>query len=204
MRVSFNFCSNDCKLAEQKIGGKIAPSHYGTSQSDRLYIRKTKSDNGAVRQQRVYLCKVCGGDVGRRRVLCDRCRNDRSVSDDTPISTLFHDGKAASKYCRIRQHAVRRMSSQPQVCEATGYTRCVQTCHIVPITAFSPTTPVGVVNDKRNLTLLSPTPHWELDHGYLKPQDLGREQSFREWVKQAVKSGYLPSKYGDHLSPPQS
>ena len=91
------------------------------------------------------------------------------------------------------------MATEPQMCEATGYDRCVYTCHIVPISAFAPITPLGVVNDVRNLILLSPTPHWELDHGYLKPSDVGRESGFREWVNEAVGAGYISKDYLDYL-----
>jgi len=173
VRDGVQFCSDRCKRKEHRKGGLIAPAHY----------------------QKQHLCVKCGGETSARRRLCEECRAKRTISEDTPISAIFYDGRAASKYCRIRDHAVKKMSSQPQVCEATGYERCVYTCHIVPISAFSSSTPLGVVNDKRNLILLSPTPHWELDHGHLKPADVGREWSFREWVDEAVIAGYIPEEY---------
>ena len=167
------FCSLDCKNKEHRRGGK-------TSVSPNLRY-----------------CKECGHTVVEgKRTVCNECLSKRLVTDDMIISdVLYGDGRNRSRYVRVREHAVSKTSVLPQVCALTGYDRCAQTCHIVPISVFSLKTPLGVVNDSRNLVLLSPTPHWELDHGYLKPSDFGRELEFREWVNEVVDAGYLPDRY---------
>lgn len=110
--------------------------------------------------------------------------------ESRPIHSLM--GKTGpSRYRLIRLHANKVVAHRDQVCAATGYTKHVHTAHLRPIPDFLPHTPLGVVNDERNLMLLSPNAHWELDAGELRIDELPEGTAFREFEAEAIEKGYL-------------
>jgi len=107
------------------------------------------------------------------------------------MSDLYRYGKQQDKYRNIRHHAKTVLEGESRICAATGYDLHVEVCHIIPIHAFRDETPLNVVNDKRNLVFLSPTPHWELDHGFLSISDVGMEESFGDYIQELLERGCL-------------
>jgi YHS domain-containing protein len=118
--------------------------------------------------------------------------SDIQIYTDYPISDLMGP-PGPNRYRLIRAHALKVTRDRPQICAMTDYDLHVNTCHIRGISDFSPHTPLGVVNDPRNLVLLSPNKHWELDHGELDIDELPEAKAFREFEKDAVRGEYLPS-----------
>jgi hypothetical protein len=63
-----------------------------------------------------------------------------------------------------------------RTCQACGYDKHVEYCHIRPIKAFPDSTTVQTVSGPENILILCPNCHWEYDHGLLaeSPALLGR------------------------------
>ena len=54
---------------------------------------------------------------------------------------------------------------RPRVCQACGYAKHVEYCHVLPIKAFPDSTTVQEVSGPTNILVLCPNCHWEYDHG---------------------------------------
>jgi len=67
----------------------------------------------------------------------------------------------------ICSHARWQTRSRQQRCISCNYDRHVETCHLKPISKFSPLDQVDTINNPKNLILLCRNCHWEFDHGLL-------------------------------------
>ena len=56
---------------------------------------------------------------------------------------------------------------RPRVCQACGYDKHVEYCHMQPIKAFPDFTTVQEVSGPENILVLCPNCHWEYDNGLL-------------------------------------
>jgi hypothetical protein len=54
-----------------------------------------------------------------------------------------------------------------QRCAVCGYSKTVQVCHRSGIGESDSSALIAEINDPRNLVLLCPNHHWEMDHGCL-------------------------------------
>lgn len=132
--------------------------------------------NNLLRGDRSYseICPQCGGEKFRTSKLCRNCylRNIKlaSITDDKLISELVYRDDA-NRYNHIRGRARTAheifFGKNPK-CFNCGYSKHVHICHKKPISDFDESTPVSVVNSKRNLVALCPNCHWEFDRGLLR------------------------------------
>ena len=110
-------------------------------------------------------CKQCGASISTKYVYCTDCRGSRLFKNKTFADVICRSNKA-SKYCRIREHA-RKLYQNITACEVCGYEKHVEICHIKRLSSYDMTALVSEVNDRKNIAVLCPNCHWELDNGLL-------------------------------------
>ena len=69
----------------------------------------------------------------------------------------------SSKFALVRLRARAVLKHYKRICQACGYSRHVEVCHVKPLSSFSLDTDTSF-NDEDNLLLLCPNCHWELDN----------------------------------------
>lgn len=114
------------------------------------------------REPRPRFCKRCGSQVflkarGYRRH-CETCRAEIVAAG------LSRKTVAEVKRAVLYEHARSVMRSEPKQCEACGYSKHVDVCHVRAVRLFPPETRLAVVNARSNLRHLCKNCHWELDH----------------------------------------
>jgi len=209
-----NFCSRDC-FAQSKIKKKtiLSCTHCGEEfERSKRHIKKSKpvfcSRSCAAkynnvkfpkRDARVVNCKRCKipfANYGRK--FCPSCiakglvRHDRPYGELTLKDLMGKNGKNMnSMKGKVHSHARAVVKDREKICVITGYTKHTIAAHIVPVNEFKHTTSVSVVNDERNLVLLSPNAHWELDKGLLDREELPHNGRFEEYLKELEEAGHL-------------
>ena len=138
----------------------VSPNHFCSRSCSTSY-------NNTVSAKRVVSgkCKKCETPVSAKYVYCKECRSSRLFENRTIAEVVCLSNKA-SRYCRIREHA-RKLYQHINACEACGYQKHVEICHIKPLSSYKVTALVSEVNDKSNIAVLCPNCHWELDNGLL-------------------------------------
>ena len=103
-------------------------------------------------------CERCGADIGcHQRKFCTECREKiRAERLATPKSKANRRSVAA-----MASYAAKK---RQRVCEACGYSKHVEVCHVVAVKDFPETATVAEINAPENLRVLCPNCHWELDH----------------------------------------
>jgi hypothetical protein len=197
------FCSNQCRAEYQKKSQKMNCSFCGQetiktfseiqkNKTGRFFCSKShaakyNNHDKPKRIMRQQECDLCGNtyQTKHKTIQCPTCQKLAWTDDSTTVAeAMFTKSETMltkqSKYSKIRDHAQRVMKDIPKICALTGYDKHVQICHILPIHKFSLETPLSIVDDKRNLILLSPNAHWEVDHGITK---LPENKEFDEYYK---------------------
>lgn len=113
------------------------------------------------------LCKSCKKPVSSKSVYCVPCFKDSRRVDwsNVTLRDAMYNERRASRWVKVREHARKTTRDWPCVCELCGYSKHVERHHIVPISQFPLEALVVDVNSKRNLVLLCPNCHWEVDNG---------------------------------------
>ena len=203
--ISHVFCSNQCRAYFQRKSQKFSCSFCGqTTIKNLAEINRNKTGNFFCnsscaakynnrkfpkRKMKDQECESCGSIYQHKNttIQCPVCQKMGSVDDSTTIAeSLFTKSDVimtkTSKYSKIRDHAKRVMQDAPKQCALTGYDKHVEVCHIIPIRQLRLDAPLSIVNDPRNLVLLSPNAHWEVDHGF---SILPESEDFIEYMKVA-------------------
>lgn len=107
------------------------------------------------------VCLECGVSVPNRRLKCDDCLKPKDISLEEAIYTKHH---RSSAYALVRSRARTSLKEEAQVCEACGYDKHVEVCHVKPIADFPLSTMLSEINNRDNLKLLCPNCHWEFDN----------------------------------------
>ena len=112
-------------------------------------------------------CGVCGKAIDARSKLCKPCRDALELERilAKPIGSMFCRGASRAKFNRIREWARRLLEKQGREkrCLICGFDVTVEVCHLIPISDFLDSTPMGIVNCPENLVYLCPNHHAELD-----------------------------------------
>lgn len=208
------FCSNACKGEFRSKQARIST----TCSYCQKPMTVTRSEAAKSKSGRHFCCPSCSSSynakdptIARKRanlktLICHRCGGEFEssrhlkkcpvcIADEMPLGdrTLGDFSSRAERHRKVRNHAHHITASRPQVCAVTGYSKHVHTAHIRPIPDFADHTPLKVVNDPRNLILLSPNAHTELDCGELEVDELPDAVAFREFEGEAIEAGYLVS-----------
>src|SRR5579885_737344 len=123
--------------------------------------------------ERPRTCKECGSEfywsVTGRSPYCPehRAKFTRSAMQQR---TLRYYAEKYGKRTAIMFHEVRNFCRSWNKhllgpCQGCGYDKHVEMCHIKGIATFDLDTPLGIVNDEKNVVILCRNCHWELDHG---------------------------------------
>ena len=113
-----------------------------------------------------YRCSACGEPVSNKKtVVCQSCRN-LAYQKSTIDMLVYEKGHRSNAFGAIRSRA-RTVAKQENrtKCEVCGYTKHIEVCHKKPISAFSGSATMAEVNANKNLIVLCPNHHWELDAG---------------------------------------
>jgi len=100
----------------------------------------------------------CGAKISWRQTKCSNCPKLRS---EKTLSRV----KGEIRKSQLSEHARRVVPKKP--CEACGYDKFTEVCHIKPIEDFLDSSRLRDINSPMNLIRLCPNCHWELDHGML-------------------------------------
>lgn len=123
---------------------------------------------GSLKTIKTHNCKFCNNQLSGTKRICDTCKVDYwDPSIDDLKQKYSHHKHANSWHSFVRYRARNTVKHLPQICYECGYNRHVEVCHIKPIKDFSGESKLSVVNDIRNLVLLCPNHHWELDNQIL-------------------------------------
>ena len=73
------------------------------------------------------------------------------------------------RYYRGYLNSITRLlnAHRPRICQACGYNKHVEYCHVRPIKSFNDAATVQEVSGPDNILVLCPNWHWEYDHGLL-------------------------------------
>lgn len=127
------------------------------------------SFNNKDKPKRTRQCKICKAQALPRKQtkyrycaihLPTRCKKDEQLT----ICDLLKN--SSDRFTNIRMRAKAKFKDQ-KTCQACGYDKHVEVCHIKPISQFSLTTLISIVNDLSNIKILCPNCHWEFDNGVL-------------------------------------
>lgn len=118
-------------------------------------------------------CKTCGELLAETYLThCRPCQAVRKTKINRMTDRTIGDIQASAKYqinAWIRSDArmVVEKAGRPRVCQQCGYDKHVEVCHYPAINSYPMTAKISEVNDQKNLLLLCPNHHWELDNGLL-------------------------------------
>ena len=173
---SMNKCVNCNK---ETINRKFCTKSCAGQCNGRLYPKRKKSTE-------TVSCKGCNTQILKRlrRQYCEQCRCNSTFHgrlkqvNDIQIGTfrkryLNEKRRTTSKNEPIRYHCHkmnRELKLTHKHCQVCGYNAHVQLCHIKPISLFTDTSTLQEINDPKNIVILCPNHHWELDHGLLNPE----------------------------------
>lgn len=122
-------------------------------------------------------CKYCSSSVDTDRDFCNKLCMLKNNMEGVHLADALTSGKLAAKFgnirCRARSLAFEYL---PYCCELCGYKHHVEVCHINPLSTTKLDTPLSEVNNIRNLTVLCPNHHWELDNNIITVKDIPRFQ----------------------------
>lgn len=181
----YYFCSRECKDNSQSLEGNgegFRPKNWGNVKSPCVVCGKLTINK--------YCSKKC--------LNIDKKRVEYDVVKEIALKDFGKDSKHllanSGKYRQIRTYAKQLYNKKNDgVCKATSYDKHVEVCHIIALSKFNENTPIGVMNDERNILLLSPNAHWELDHGLLELKDIdpATEQSHNLFLDECKRKGWL-------------
>lgn len=80
------------------------------------------------------------------------------------LFTQLSKTKAECLRSTIQKHARIVMKDQLKKCIKCGYEKHVEVCHLKSVSSFPDSALISEINDPKNLTILCPNCHWELDH----------------------------------------
>lgn len=178
-KYGYYFCSRECKDKSQSLEGNgegFRPGHYG---------EKTNS------------CEICG-ELTANKYCSNECKTvgTLKLSYDIAKNMSMKDflGSNAVKYYKVRQYCKALYKKKNKACQATGYNKQVEICHIIPVSKFDQEkAPIWAINDERNILFLSPNAHWELDHGLLSLADISIEieKSHNQFIEECKINNWL-------------
>lgn len=129
-------------------------------------------------------CKSCGSRTSSRKpeleeYFCLACvpKALRAIKPQTITKGELFKKRNGWQSARtaIRMHAYRvfSRSGMPETCRMCRYSKHVEICHIMAVSAFPESATVDEINHKSNLCPLCPNCHWEFDNGLITKEALG-------------------------------
>lgn len=127
---------------------------------------------------RTLICKTCKNKILSGFTYCDDCITsgkhvhggsyigDRTIGEE--LLRVKSSRVSSNFYTNIRKHAKSCTKDWKKECFNCKYQKHVEICHIKPISSFPEDTKISKVNEDKNLILLCPNCHWELDNNILK------------------------------------
>lgn len=123
-------------------------------------------------------CLVCQAPVHANRQYCaahKRLPSRSEYCDLTVAEFKAHNAHLHPSYYRGHLNTLTRLlnAHRPRVCQACGYDKHVEYCHVQPLKAFPATTTIRELSGPDNIYLLCPNCHWEYDHALLRVTPTG-------------------------------
>ena len=130
------------------------------------------------RKRQAWHCPICDKTNRRSRadnfegcVSCWRSFEEKRLGSMTLQEAINSTGRHKDKYNTVRHHG-RKLSNLYDCCQICGYQTILQVCHIQPISSFSLSTPLSIINHPDNIAILCPNHHLELDRGIIAPNKI--------------------------------
>lgn len=112
---------------------------------------------------------TCGKNIRKEARFCTECWQAFRLNTamKTPVGELL---VSSNPYSRIRTYARRIMDryGPEKTCSVCGFDVVVEVAHVIPISEFNKDTPMGIVNDPKNLVYLCPNHHAMYELGLLE------------------------------------
>jgi hypothetical protein len=129
----------------------------------------TRFNNKIPKRKLKNKCKVCSEFISSKRTYCDKCLNDALCKDMTLQEAIYEKHHKSSAFALVRSRArSTEKYKNTKCCEKCGYSKHVQACHIKPISSFPKNTLISKINEEKNIIILCPNCHWELDNNIWK------------------------------------
>ena len=148
--------------------------HCGAATTNAKYCSRSHAaihtNQQAPKRRLTRVCSECDTLIPGSRQFCavhgKRKANYRLM---TVAQLKAKDVNKHPSYYRGHLNSITRLlnAHRPRVCQACGYAKHVEYCHIQPIKAFPDSTTVQEVSGPENILVLCPNYHWEYDHGQL-------------------------------------
>lgn len=118
-------------------------------------------------------CRKCCKPIYSGRTYCAECLKTLYNVDYTLGEVKYKHGKKCNIYTLVRTRSRSVLKHRNIIaCENCGYDKCIEACHIKPVSSFDDSVRLSVINDFDNLVGLCPNCHWELDHNILSSEQL--------------------------------
>jgi len=162
-----------CPTCKNKFKQKFLLQKYCSQRCAAITLNKIRPK----RKKSMKKCNCCNNMIPVRDMYCSECRKIGKhlrggiLLGEKTIKEVMDKG--ANRYGVIRGHARQVVKSRLSICENCGYKKHVEVCHKKHISKYPITTKIKEINIPKNLVLLCSNCHWELDHGILKPNEIG-------------------------------
>lgn len=121
---------------------------------------------------------MCAKPIHANRQHCSTHKRVLSRSEYYTLTVAEFKARNAHQhpsYYRGHLNTLTRLlnAHRPRVCQACGYSKHIEYCHMQPLSAFEATTTIEEISGPANIFLLCPNCHWEYDHGLLRVDPAG-------------------------------
>ena len=148
--------------------------HCGTETANPKYCSRSHAaihtNQQAPKRRLTRKCAECDTLISGDRQLC--ATHGKRKADYRLLTVAQLKAKDAIKHPSYYRGYLNRITRvlnahRPRTCQACGYDKHVEYCHIRPIKSFDGSTAVQVVSGPDNILILCPNCHWEYDHDLL-------------------------------------
>ncbi|GAB3876965.1 hypothetical protein GCM10028824_35850 [Hymenobacter segetis] len=145
--------------------------HCGIATANPKYCSRSHAaihtNQQAPKRQLTRKCQECDTLIPGSRQFC--AVHGKRKADYRLLTVAQLKAKDAIKhpsYYRGYLNSITRLlnAHRPRTCQAYGYDKHVEYCHIQPISAFPDSVMVQEVSGPENILVLCPNCHWEYDH----------------------------------------
>jgi hypothetical protein len=148
--------------------------HCGTATANAKYCSRSHAaihtNQQAPKRRLTRKCAACDTLIPADRQFCavhgKRKANYRLL---TVAQLKAKDAIKHPSYYPSYLNSITRLlhAHRPRICQACGYSKHVEHCHIQSISSFPDSVTVQEVSGPENILVLCPNCHWEYDHGLL-------------------------------------
>lgn len=133
------------------------------------------------RKAKPRTCHRCLTLIPKHDRTCSSCRRTKGIAvvELGKLTLADVSKKCASngiapsyKHSYVRNHCRAVNAHLQKRCQVCSYDRHVEYCHVKAISTFPERSLISDINHETNIMVLCRNHHWELDHGFLSPENV--------------------------------